>query len=176
MENTSCWVEQASMIHINKFCKIFKTSHTGYVGWSIRYNEYLRVEQSGAKDFLFFWTVETGCGVHPASYWVGTVVFCSGLKQSERHVDHLTSITHEWSYTFTSPIYFHGVDWDSFTFPFVYRTLFSFLTQYKGKNNLGDPVARSRGPHVAVHLQFVVDVRFCDVWGSTVWNQNYDCC
>jgi hypothetical protein len=54
--------------------------------------------------------VQTGSGVHPASYPVGTGVLSLGVKQPGRDVGNLVqSSNNVYSYTFTSAIGLYGV-------------------------------------------------------------------
>jgi hypothetical protein len=55
---------------------------------------------------------QTGSGVHPASYPVGTGPYSMGIKRPKREANHLLSFIYEvkkaWSYT-SNPISFHEV-------------------------------------------------------------------
>jgi hypothetical protein len=43
---------------------------------------------AGARDFSLLHSVQTGSGVHPASYPNGTVGFSPGVKRQGREADH----------------------------------------------------------------------------------------
>jgi hypothetical protein len=58
--------------------------------------------------FSPFYTLQTGSGVHPASYTMGTAVFSPGVKQLGREADHSSPTSDEvkntWMYT-SNPLY-----------------------------------------------------------------------
>lgn len=63
--------------------------------------------------------VHIGSGAHPATCPKGTGVLPSEIKRPERDVDHLRTSSvegkNDLSYTFTTPVYLHGVDRGIFT-------------------------------------------------------------
>lgn len=76
------------------------------------------------RDFLLLQTVQTGSGVHPSSYSMGTGVFSRGAQQPGREVDSppsSTKIMNEWSYEYTSnsPMCLDWMDRADFTFTAV---------------------------------------------------------
>jgi hypothetical protein len=87
-----------------------------------------RVVQSGvwiplsARDFPFLQTVQTGSGVHPASYSVGKGVHSRVAKRPGGEFDSPPSsneIMNEWSYTTNSPMCLDRIDRENFTFTTV---------------------------------------------------------
>ena len=56
----------------------------------------------------------TGSEVDPAFYSLVIVIFFSGLRRPGRDIDYSppssAEVKSSWSYTSTSPVYFHGVD------------------------------------------------------------------
>ena len=63
--------------------------------------------RQGAIHFSFLQKVHTHYGSHSVSYSVGTEVFSSWVKRSEREVNRLSTLTagvkHEWRYTSIPP-------------------------------------------------------------------------
>jgi hypothetical protein len=62
----------------------------------------------GARDFFFFSKIiQTGSGVHPPSYVVGTGPLSLGVRQLDHEADHSlpssAEVTNERSYTATAP-------------------------------------------------------------------------
>jgi len=80
---------------------------------SIRYSDSLRTGRSGDRNPVrakFFPPVQTGAGIHPASYTMGTGFF-PGVKRPRRGADHsrhLASRLREYSFTSTSPLGLQG--------------------------------------------------------------------
>ena len=81
------------------------------------------------KDVSVLQNVETGSGALSASYSVGTIGFVpSGKSQSEADHSPVPSaeVKNGWSYTFTAPVYFHGLygDYCIFMLTFWRRNYF----------------------------------------------------
>jgi hypothetical protein len=59
---------------------------------------------------IFFYGVQTGFGVRPVSYQVGTGAVSPGIKQPEREADHspptCAEVKKTWIYTTTPPYAF----------------------------------------------------------------------
>jgi hypothetical protein len=51
--------------------------------------------QREARDFSHLQNVQTGCGTHPPSYSMGTVVISLGVKQPGHDIDHSPSSSAE---------------------------------------------------------------------------------
>jgi hypothetical protein len=67
-------------------------------------------ESRSGKRFSLLYIVQTGSGVHPTSYKMGTGDFFPGVKRQGREVDHSaltsTEVKKMWIYTSTPPIVF----------------------------------------------------------------------
>jgi hypothetical protein len=66
-----------------------------------------------AGNFSLHHRIQTGSGVHPASYPMSTRGFSLGVKRPKREADHSppssAEVKNAWSYTSTPPIRLHGV-------------------------------------------------------------------
>ena len=75
----------------------------------------------GASDLCLLQNVQTGSGVHPAVYSMGTGFF-PGIKQLGRDVNHpppsSAEAKNEWSYTSSPLVCLYGVTRENFTFFF----------------------------------------------------------
>jgi hypothetical protein len=73
----------------------------------------VRYPEGAGNFFPFHHRVQTGSGVHPASYQMGTGVLSLGIKRPGREADHSSlssaKVKNAWSYTSTPPMRFHGV-------------------------------------------------------------------
>jgi hypothetical protein len=62
------------------------------------------------QDLAVFRNVQTGSGVHPAHYEVGTGSLSLGVKRREREADHspatIAEVKKMWIFTFTLPYAF----------------------------------------------------------------------
>jgi len=69
--------------------------------------------QVGTKDF-FFQNFQTDSADHSLSYSIGKKVLSRELKWTGHEVDHSppssSKVNNEWSYTFTLPLCFHGME------------------------------------------------------------------
>jgi hypothetical protein len=67
-----------------------------------------------AENFSPHHRVQTGSGVHPASYPMVTRDYFLGVKQPRREADHSppssAEVKNVWIYTSTPPIRLHGVE------------------------------------------------------------------
>ena len=64
----------------------------------------------GGGDFSSLLRVQTGPGVHPASYKMSTEGFFSGVKAAERRTSHPSAVAvYMWTLASTSPVGLHGL-------------------------------------------------------------------
>jgi hypothetical protein len=81
--------------------------------WTIRYS----IPDSG-KMFLFSKNVQTGSGIHPASYPMGTWSLSSWVKRAKRKADQSlpfsAEVKNEKRYSAAPPVCLEGVHTDSF--------------------------------------------------------------
>jgi hypothetical protein len=90
--------------------KYNKNSSWGYSSVGIATGYGLEFESRWGKKFSFLHIVQTGSGVHPTSYKIGTGGSFPGVKRQGREADHSLPTSAEvkkmWIYTSTPPYVF----------------------------------------------------------------------
>jgi hypothetical protein len=75
--------------------------------WTTKSSEF---ESQWSQEFSFFYVIQTGSGVYPTSYPMGTETHSPGVKRLEGEADHSPPISVEvkkmWIYTSTPPYSF----------------------------------------------------------------------